>query len=424
MTGLAGATLIGMAGYRSLARNRDFTVLWLGDTASELGTQLTLIAFPLVTYAVSGSALSAAWVQALYLIGIVAALLPAGVLVDRLDRRTVMRATAACGTLLFSSLVVASVFFEITVPHLLVVALLGGLASGLYEPAQVSALRAVVSDEELPVALSQNQARSHVAGLVGGPMGGFLFSVTRWLPFAVDALSFLAVWITAARIRTSLAPPDRAPQDVHGWWGDLRAGIGFVTSRAFFRVLLTWAALANLLSNALFFILVLRLIRNGESPVLIGMVSLAIALGGLLGSLVAPRVIDRVPTGALTVIIGWWCVLPLVPLIWLEQAWATMVCMFAMMLLNPIGNAGISSYRMAITPRELQGRVGAASRFLVSALMPLAPLLGGWLLEHHGDQTAVAVPVVGAVLLAVLLTSSRAIRSVPRPDHWQVPAQV
>lgn len=412
-----------MAGYRTLARNRDFTVLWLGDTASELGAHLTHIAFPLVTFAVTGSALSAAWVEALYLVGIVAALLPAGVLVDRLDRGRVMRSTAAVGTVLFGSLAVAGALDAISLPHLLVVAALGGLASGLYEPAQVSALRSVVSDEELPVALSQNQARSHVAGLVGGPLGGFLFSVTRWLPFAVDTLSFLAVWFTTSRIRTSLAAPRRDAPAVRGWWGDLRSGLAFITSRPFFRVLLVWAALANLMSNALLFVLVLRLIRNGEPPVLVGMVTLAMALGGLLGSLAAPSIISRTPTGLLAVSIGWWCVLPLVPLIWLEQPWAAMACMFVVMVLNPVGNAGISSYRMAITPNDLQGRVGSASRFLVSALMPLAPLLGGWLLHHHGDQVAVAVPVIGTILLAVLLTSSRSIRSVPRPEQWQVPAQ-
>lgn len=408
-----------MAGFRSLARNRDFTVLWVGDTASELGTHLTSIAFPLVTYAVTGSALSAAWVEALYLVGFAAALLPAGVLVDRFDRRAVMRATAAVGFGLFGSLALAGVLTEITLAHLLVVAALGGLASGIYEPAQVSALRSVVSDEELPVALSQNQARSHVAGLVGGPLGGFLYSLTRWLPFAVDAVSFAIVWVTAGRIRTPLSAVPRNPQDVRGWWGDLRSGLGFVMARPFFRVLLTWAALANLLSNALLFVLILRMVRNDEPPVLIGMVTLAMGLGGLLGSLLAPGIIERTRTGLLAVTVGWWVVLPLVPLIWLADPWAVMVCLFAMMVLNPIGNAGISSYRMAITPPELQGRVSSSSRFLVSVLKPLAPLVGGLLLVHAGSRVSVAVLVVATALLAVLLTASRSVRQVPRPDQWR-----
>ena len=413
-----------MASYRELARNRDFTVLWIGDTASELGTRLTLFAFPLVTFAVSGSALAASWVEALYLLGTVTALVPAGVLVDRVHRGRVMRATALVGALLFASLTVAGIAGGLTVPHLAAVALLAGLAAGLYEPAQVSALRRVVTDQELPVALSQNQARAHVAGLVGGPLGGALFSVARWLPFAVDTVTYLAVWVTVGRIRTPLDAPERATKDVRGWWADLTAGIRFITARPFFRTLLTWAALVNLVSNAALFVLVLRMVKNDEPPVLIGMVTLAMAAGGLLGALAAPRVVERAPTGWLAVGVSWWIAVPMLPLVWFSQPWVVAVCMFAVMLLNPIGNAGISAYRMALTPDEMQGRTSSASRFLVMALMPLSPLLGGWLLEHHGGRTAMAVLVLATVLLAVLLTSARSVRTVPRPDRWQVPDRV
>ena len=54
--------------------------------------------------------------------------------------------------------------------------------------------------------------------------------------------------------------------------------------------------------------------------------------------------------------------------------------------------------------------------------MPLAPLLGGYLLEHQGGGTAVTALVVASALLAVLLTASRSIRSVPRPSEWVLEA--
>jgi hypothetical protein len=52
------------------------------------------------------------------------------------------------------------------------------------------------------------------------------------------------------------------------------------------------------------------------------------------------------------------------------------------------------------------------------SVMPLAPLLGGYLLEHQGGTTAITALVVASALLAVLLTSSRTIRSVPKPSEW------
>ena len=126
-----------------------------------------------------------------------------------------MRTASATGALLYATLVAAALTSGISLPHLLVVAVLTGAGAGLFMPAEVSAVRAVVPDEDLPAALSQNQARQHVAALVGGPLGGALFSVVRWLPFAVDAVSYAFSWFLLGRIRTDLSRPapaeDAAP---------------------------------------------------------------------------------------------------------------------------------------------------------------------------------------------------------------------
>ena len=68
-------------------------------------------------------------------------------------------------------------------------------------------MRSVVTTEELPTALAQNQARQHVAGLLGAPLGGVLYAVTRWLPFAADAVTFAVSWVLLGRIRTDLSAP-------------------------------------------------------------------------------------------------------------------------------------------------------------------------------------------------------------------------
>ena len=97
----------------------------------------------------------------------------------------------------------------LTVPHLFVVALLTGVCAGVFAPAEMSAVRAVVPTEQLPTALSQQQARQHVASLVGGPLGGALYAVTRWVPFLFDAVTFAVSWVLLGRIRTDLSPAPR-----------------------------------------------------------------------------------------------------------------------------------------------------------------------------------------------------------------------
>ena len=376
-----------------------------------------MFVFPLVAYALSGSVVTAGLVEAAYLGGLCATLLPAGVLADRVDRRRIMLAASGTGCVAYTSLAVAGALGALTLPHLAAVALVSGVAAGAFDPAQTSAIRSVVSTEDLPTALSQNQARQHVASLLGGPVGGALYAVARWLPFAVDALTFAVACLTVSRVRTDLSAPQRRREPLRR---QLSEGFAFMWSRPFFRALLAWAALANLVTNAIFFVVVLRMVQEGVAPAQIGLVSTAAGLGGILGAAMAPALIHRLPTGGLTVMVGWMCCLPLIPLTWSFSPWTACASAFFLLLLNPVGNAGISSYRMAVTPNHLQGRVSSTSKFVSMSVMPLAPVVGGLLLEHQGGHATVVVLIAASALLAVLLTSSRSIRSVPRPDQWAV----
>lgn len=407
-----------MAGYRSLARNRDFTILWTGETVSQLGTYLSLFAFPLVAYAISGSALVAAWVEAAYLLGEVGSLLPAGVLADRLDRRTIMFTASLVGAVGYGSLAVAGIAGVLTVGHLAMVALVAGCCGGVFGPAQMSAIRSVVDDDDLPTAMAQNQARQHIAGLLGGPLGGMLYAVTRWLPFAVDAVTFAISCLTISRLRTDLSPTPRpgGPRRVRA---DLMEGFRFILGRAFFRALAVWSSMANLVLNALFFVTTMVMLRDGIHPAVIGAVSTAAGAGGLLGAVIAPSLIERLRTGALTVLVAWTAALVTLPLIWWHSPLWVGAALFALLLTNPAGNAGIGAYRVAITPNELQGRVASSSSFLSMAMMPLAPIVGGVLLTHAGDTGAIAGMVAGIAALALFVTTNRALRSVPRPAQWR-----
>lgn len=406
-----------MTGYRQLSRNHDFTILWTGETISALGSTMSLFVFPLLGFHLTGSNAVAALLEALGLLGMCGMLLPGGVLADRFDRRLLMLISSGSGVLLYGSLVVAGVLGQLTVAHLAGVALLTGVGTGIFRPAEGGAVRTVVRTQDLPTALSQNEARQHIASLLGGPLGGLLYAVRAWAPFAVDTASYAVSCLTLSRIRTDLRPPRRAaPMKLRT---QLAEGFRFIWRQPFFRTLAVWAALNNLLVNAVFFTAILRLIRSGVHPAQIGLVSTAAGIGGILGALAAPYLIDRARTGVLTVVIGWMCVLPLFPLIEWNSPWAAGASVFTILLLNPAGNAGIGSYRVAMTPDELQGRVGSALNFLTMSIMPLAPALGAFALTELGGRAAVAALIVVTSGTALIPTLSRSMRSVPRPRDWR-----
>jgi MFS family permease len=407
-----------MTGYRQLARNRDFTTLWVGETINELGSSMSLFVFPLLGYHLTGSSVVAALLEAAGLLGMCGTLLPAGVVADRVDRRIMMLGSSLGGVLLYGSLAAAGALGALTVPHLMAVSLLTGVCSGVFQPAQGAAIRAVVATEELPTALSQNQARQHIASLLGGPLGGLVYAVRAWAPFAVDTATFAVSCVTVSRIRTDLRPP-RPDGDRPRLRVQLVQGLRFIWDSRFFRSLMFFASATNLLVNGVFFVVLLRLIRAHYPAAQIGLVSTAAGVGGILGAIAAPYIIERARTGWLTVAIAWMCALPLVPLIWWSTPFAACASVFALLLLNPAGNAGIGAYRVVHTPDALQGRVASAMQFTSISVMPLSPLMSAWLLTWLGGDRAVLVLVVMTLLVALALTLTRSIRSVPRPAQWR-----
>jgi predicted MFS family arabinose efflux permease len=224
--------------------------------------------------------------------------------------------------------------------------------------------------------------------------------------------------VLLGRLRADLSAPRReGPQRKP--LQDVGEGIRFILAWPYFRATAAYGAMANLLVNAMFFVAILRMVQDGVSPAVIGLVSTAAGLGGVLGALAAPWIIERMPTGALVVTAAWVFVPLAVPMALWNQPAVVAVAIFVGLLLNPAGNAASGSYRIAHTPSQLQGRAQSAQQFLAMSVIWLAPLLGGALLASIGGSAAIAVIGSLVALTALIPTLTRSVRSVPRPATWQ-----
>jgi MFS family permease len=128
--------------------------------------------------------------------------LPAGVGVDRWNRRRVMIVSDVVRTLALASLAVAIAFDRLTFTQIVVVALVEGTMFAFFNVAELGALRSVVPVPELPAAAAVEQARVSAVILGGPPLGGFLFGIGRALPFLVDAVSYTFSLVSVLAMRT------------------------------------------------------------------------------------------------------------------------------------------------------------------------------------------------------------------------------
>ena len=175
----------------SLWRNFDYAAWWTGNTVSALGTGMSAFAYPLVVLYATGSVARAGVIGSANLIGMLISMLWGGALADRISRRAILVAGPIMEAIVLGCTAVLIGTHHVQLAVLVVAAALGGVVAAVVLGASSPALRRIVTADQLPTASAQGQARDMAVQMLAGPLSGFLLTVTRWLPFGLDAISYL-----------------------------------------------------------------------------------------------------------------------------------------------------------------------------------------------------------------------------------------
>lgn len=397
-----------------LSRNRDFRFLWISQLASVLGSRMSYVGYPLLVLSLTGSPVLAGLITTArmapqWLLG-----LPAGVLADRWNRRRLMLGSDLIRFVALSSVVVGLLTDLLSYPAVIVVALVEGSATVLFSPAEVGALRHVVPASQLRTATARNESREYGAMLSGPPLGGALFGVASVLPFLGDALSYLVSFSMVAMIKTPFRSAPLEASRKGSILAGVRDGLGWLWRQRFLRASVLMVAASNLVGNAMPTTLVVIGHDRHVPAAVIGTVLTIGGAGGLLGSVIAGWVANRVK--ASWVVVGFpWVWTALLP--WLLIGGGQMIVMgvvFGLMLAAaPLRNSVLSTYRIVLVPDELQGRVDSACRFITQSVTPLSPLLAGVLLEYTSVTVTLLCLLAWMVACSLVATVLPVLRRPP-----------
>jgi MFS family permease len=401
----------------SLLRNRAYLLLMSGKTTQIIGEGIGVFAVPLVAFGLTRSVVLAGVIAAVGETGSLLASLPAGVVADRVDRRRLLIAAATVGFLLWGFAAVAGLAGLLTGWELAIVLFGVSVITAVFGAAEVGAIRAVVSAEQMGAAMAAVQGRSAAASLLSGPVGGALYAAASAVPFAAGALGHAAVAIGTWLVRVPLNGDLSRARATHPV-AQLREGIRFFASVPVLRSSLWLIMLINLTLTGTMVAINLQLVRTHTAPVLIGLIDAVAGAVMLLGSVIAPWLVKRVPGGVLT-IVG----LGLVSAAFFGMAvvhsylgYVTLVG--TGVLLVPALNASIGGYVVAIVPDALQGRVSSVSSLGYLAIAPIAPVVSSLLLARLGIVPTLWI-FAGALAGAVIATGFvREIRRIGTPDTW------
>ncbi len=291
----------------SLWRHRDFRRLWGGETVSELGSQVSLLAIPLLAVRILHASpfemgvLTAASTAAFLVVG-----LPTGVWVDRLSHRSVMIAADLGRLLAMGSIPVAYALGSLGLPQLYAVALAAGVFTVFFDVAYQSYLPTLVGFEAVTEGNAKLSTSAQVAQVAGPSVaGGLVQAFGSAVAVTADAVSFAfsAVAITAIRSRT---PPLHVPEH-RGMRREIAEGLRFVWGHRLLRAIAATTATSNFFGGIVAAIEIVFLVRVVHvEPAVIGLILACAGAGGVLGAVNAARIAAWIG-GARATIVGIAC---------------------------------------------------------------------------------------------------------------------
>ncbi|MDH6579917.1 MFS transporter [Kitasatospora sp. MAP5-34] len=411
-----------MAKASGLRGNRDFQRYWAGQAISIFGSQISLLAYPLLVLSLGGSAAQAGMVASGSLLTRTVCRLPAGHLVDRLDRRWLMLWTDLVRFAAVGSIPVLAATGLLSYPQLLVVALVEGVASALFGPASTVAARDVVPKEHLAEALGRSQTSASVAGLAGPLLGGWLFSVDRVLPFLCDSASYAVSAVLIFRITIRSRPKPTAGQADRR----LTAGIRWLGRQPVLLRALLFAGAVNLVGAAIDVAIVVALHAQGESSATVGVVLACAGVGAVIGAVLATRIVRRLAPGTILVGVGVLGTTCLTAFAFTSSSWVMGGLLTVFFLLSPPAGIVVGQALMLMIPHELLGRVSTAAGTLMAGMAAFGPGLAGLLQQAIGVShtwLALALLTGAATLLGAFpLLREQGLVPAPTPDVEREPA--
>jgi len=378
-----------------------FTRLWSASTISNLGDGIVFAAFPLIVASLTRDPIAVAVLAFSLRLPWLLFALPAGVIVDRNDRRRLMVAADLVRAAALGLLALALAAGNPPLFVLYLVGFLVGMAETIFDSAAEAFLPRIVDTPQLSKANGRLVSARWVANsFIGPPLGALLFVAATALPVAADALTFLVAALLVVTIGGSFTA------DVAAAAGTMRADIGegirWLWNHRLLRTTALMAGGYNLVVSGMVAILVLFAQDEiGLSDVGYGLVLAALGVGGLIGGLAARRIEARTGTANTLILTVMMAATAATTMGFTSHTLVLGGSIFAFGVATTLWNVVAISLRQELTPDPMRGRAAAAGKMIAYGAEPIGALLGGVVAAALGLRGPILVAGASLALMAL-----------------------
>lgn len=387
---------------KELWKNRDYLLVWTGQSISSFGTQVSHIVFPLLVLDLTHSPAQAGLIGSLVSLPYVLLSLFVGAFIDRLNRKKVMIYSDLANALVFGSIFLAIFLNHVSISFLYIAALLHGIFFVIFDIAEIASLRNLVGKQQVGAATSQNFATDGIASLVGPSVGATLYQIGKSIPFLIDTVSYFISAFTSMLIQRPLQE-EREEKDLD-IKKDLRVGISWLFNNKIVRLMAFLNAGASFVLADLYLIIIVLAKGQGAGTTQIGAIASIAAVGTIVGSIIGSRIEKKFKPGQLIINLNWLLVLLFLCYLFASNFIILGIITAAISFIGSVWAIVQIAYRVSIVPDELQGRVNSVFRFTVYSVVPFGMIITGILLQVFGPKITVAL--FSALLLFVVITAS------------------
>ena len=405
---------------------KSYWRLFTSSTVSNLGDGMVVAAGPLLALQLTNDSRLIAAVTFAAMLPWLVLSLPAGVYLDRHDRKKIMYRANLVRGLVFTLIAVSAANDTLNIYLLIAASAVAGVCELFFDMSSQAILPAIVDEESLELANSRLYISQIISnGFIGLPLGAWIFVIAISAPFAVNAVALViaAILIRSIKVKnTAIIEQTNAP-----FSSELKQGLIWLWKHDLLRTLAIMLGVANMcgmFAHAVFVKFVRDELGLGARGfgILLAAISIGSILGGLVGESVSKRLGSTVALITAYVIFG---LSDLIPGIF-PQIWAVAISGVVMSIAGTIWNVITVSMRQRLIPPELFGRVNSVYRFIGTGTTAIGALIGGQIAYNFGLRATYLAS--GVLLLIALVALSpaffRAAKIYIEPERTPAPPSI